>query len=321
MTSRLSPTPRTARPSPTHVLAALGVVVALGLTACSPGSQRGDAGPSGGVQAVESRDLAVGGAPAAPAPDLAKSRSAATILPAAVFDRQVISRASLTVRADDVGQALLAAESAATGVGGFVANERTQADKTGTPQTSTIELRVPTRTFDDILGELSRLGKLESSNRSSDDVTSQVIDVNSRVRSARESLARIRLLLGRAQDLGDVIRLESELSSRQSDLESLEARQAYFADQTSLATITLTLLSPAAPAAKPTEDKDGFLAGLTSGWHALVAAATAVATVTGAVLPFLVLVMLLGIPLALVIRAARRRRQPVPAETTPATGG
>jgi Domain of unknown function (DUF4349) len=320
LTSSLNPTPRTHRASPAQVLAALGVVVALGVTACSAGSPSGDAAPSDGAQAVESRDLSGGGAHAAPAADVAKSRSAATILPAAVFDRQVISRADLTVRADDVGRALLAAESAATGVGGFVANERTQADKTGAPQTSTIQLRVPTRSFDDILGELSRLGKLESSNRSSDDVTSQVIDVNSRVRSAREALARIRLLLGRAQDLGDVIRLESELSSRQSDLESLESRQAYFADQTSLATISLTLLSPDAPA--PSEpNKDGFFAGLSSGWHALGAAATGLATVTGAMLPFLVLVLLLGIPLALVVRAARRRRQAVPAETTPATGG
>jgi hypothetical protein len=238
-------------------------------------------------------------------------------LPGVTVDRQVISHADLTVRADDVGQALLSAESAATGVGGFVASERTQADKFGSPQTSTIQLRVPSGSFGDVLNELSHLGKLESSSRSTDDVTGEVIDVNSRVRSAKDALGRIRLLLGRAQDLGDVIRLESELSSRQSDLESLEARQAYFADQTSLATISLTLLSPDVPA--PSEpDKDGFLAGLSSGWHALAAAATTVATVTGALLPFLALVVLVGLPIVLVVRTTRRRRPPAPSPSPPA---
>ncbi len=307
----LPPAPETTRRLLAAVLAATCIA---GLAACSAASENADKATSGGSAAAHSADLA-GTAGSGSLPE--RSGSDAHIVPTAVIDRQVISHAELTVRADDVGRALNAAEQAATGVGGFVADERTQADKNGSPQTSTLQLRVPSRSFDDVLGELSKLGRLESSYRSSEDVTGQVIDVNSRVRSARDALDRIRLLLGRAEHLGDVIRLESELSSRESDLESLEARQAYFADQTSLATISLTLLSPETTATKKAADTDGFLAGLSSGWHALSAAATALATVSGAVLPFVTLLILVGLPIALVARASRRRRTPAPSPTPP----
>jgi hypothetical protein len=73
-----------------------------------------------------------------------------------------------------------------------------------------------------------------------------------------------------------------------------------------------------APAPKP--DNNGFVGGLRSGWDALVGLLVGLATVAGAVLPFLAVAMLLGIPGWLAVRSVnRRRRNQAASPPTPTT--
>jgi hypothetical protein len=233
------------------------------------------------------------------------------ILQGTSIEQQVISHASLTIRSSDVGQAMIRAEGVATGAGGFVASENTQADRKGKARTSSLVFRVPSAAFESTLRQLRALGALEGESTSRQDVTADVVDVQSRVASAKATISRIQILLGRAQDLGDVIKLESELSTRQSDLEALEARLSYLSDQAAMSTISLTILSPTtAPAPKP--DTSGFAGGLRSGWDALVSLLVGVATVAGALLPFLGVALLLGVPGWLAARGINRRRRTDP---------
>jgi Domain of unknown function (DUF4349) len=254
----------------------------------------------------------------------AKGRTAPSggILQGTDIQPQVISRASLTIRSPNVGQAMIRAEGIATGVGGYVASQNTQADRNGKARTSSLVFRVPSSSFDATLRDLAALGDLENASSSSQDVTADVVDVQSRVASAKATIRRIQLLLGRAQDLGDVIKLESELSTRQSDLEALEARLSYLSDQAAMSTISLTIVTPShAPAPRP--DNNGFVGGLRSGWDALVGVLVGLATVAGAVLPFLAAVVLLAVPGWLAVRSINRRRRtdtPAPPAPTAAEG-
>jgi hypothetical protein len=115
-----------------------------------------------------------------------------------------------------------------------------------------------------------------------------------------------------ANALSDVVTLESELTRRQSDLESLQSRRATLAGQVDLTTITATLvLSEPAPVLPDEESDLGFLGGLRAGWTALTGATQVVLTIAGALLPFAAVVAIVGIPLLLVLR--RYRRPPLPA--------
>ena len=155
--------------------------------------------------------------------------------------------------------------------------------------------------FSEALNAFADLGEVEQQSRKSEDVTTKVIDNDARVRAAERSIRQIEALLGRAQKLSDIISIESDLARRQADLDSLTSQQAYLADQTSLSTINLYLSLPskAAPAKAETH---GFLAGLSRGWTALGSATAALLTVVGTLLPFAVLLVILGVPLWLVVR-------------------
>ena len=153
------------------------------------------------------------------------------------------------------------------------------------------------------------LGKVEQRSQKSEDVTTKVIDNDARVRAGERSIQQIEALLSRAQKLGDIIAIENDLARRQADLDSLKSQQAWLEDQTSLSTITVYLSRPAAHH-HTTHEAKGFLAGLANGWDAFRGATVAVLTALGAVLPFAVLLALLGVPLWLVVR--RRRVPPTP---------
>ena len=205
--------------------------------------------------------------------------------------------------------------------GGYLATEDTVNDRDGRPERSALVLRVPEPSFATVMSELGEIGRTERADRSSEDVTTKVIDVDTRVATQEASLARLQRFLRQATNVEDMIRIESEIATRQAALESLKAQQKYLSDQTSMSTVTVRLRTPAAPPPPPPVHEAGFLVGLAEGWAALKAVLVGVATVTGAVLPFLLTIALVVVPLWLLVRAATRRRHaPTPEAPTPEAG-
>jgi hypothetical protein len=150
---------------------------------------------------------------------------------------------------------------------------------------------------------------------STEDVSVEVVDVEARILSAERTLERIRELLDRATDFSDVLSLEAELARREADLASLKAQQAYLEDQTSLSTIVLSLLpKKAAPQPQPDDEPAGFVAGLDTGWDALVALVTVVLTALGVVVPLLLVLAPAGLLAWWGVRRARRQPWRQPAE-------
>ncbi|WP_274034351.1 DUF4349 domain-containing protein [Streptomyces sp. MMBL 11-1] len=224
----------------------------------------------------------------------------------------VIRTAALSVEVRSVPKAVAAARAAAEGAGGLVATERTER-LDDTHETSHLVVRVPQDRFQEVLRELAGSGKLLSRTSNAKDVTDQVVDVDSRIATQRASVARVRELMDRAERISDVVALEGELSSRQSDLESLLAQRSSLKDRTSLATITLDLTPPDAPEEDGREEETGFLDALGGGWDAFVTMLRWIAVAFGAAFPFLVT----GALALLVRRVLRARRA---AREVPAVG-
>ena len=245
-----------------------------------------------------------------------KAGSDETATPA-LRTRAVISTGTVTLQSRDVAQARFDVEKVIAEYRGEIGDEQTGTDPKGEVQRSRLVIRVPSEYFDEAMDALSEVADLRSAKRTSEDVTTEVIDTDVRVRAQEKSLQRVEQLLARARNLRDIIWIESQLNQRQAELDSLKSQQAWLADQTTLSTITVFLERKPDPAKKKAkDDEDGFVAGLERGWDGLTTAATAVATFAGTVLPFTVLLLILGAPLWLLLRNLLRRRQPgpVPAE-------
>ncbi|MDN3021509.1 DUF4349 domain-containing protein [Streptomyces sp. S.PB5] len=304
---------RSLRPGrPVQALAALLLAGALALTGCSGGADTDSGGDSDSKAGqADAQEAAPGAADSGAAGG--KQATTAPKLPTS----HIIRTAELTVQVKDVPKALDAARSTVETAGGYVGQETTSRDEEGTEETRVV-LRVPVDRYEEVLADLEGSGKLLERTAKAQDVTDQVVDVESRIKTQRASVTRIRELMDQATKLTDVVTLESELSTRQADLEALLARQASLKDRTSLATITLSLSEK--PVVKATEDDDpGVLDALAGGWGAFVAMLRWIVVALAAVLPFAVVLALI---LLIWLRWVRPRlpRRPAPATVSTALG-
>lgn len=313
----------------TAVAAALALLLsALALAGCSAARNGGSSGApdNAAPQAAGAPNQAAGeGAAGGKAADSAAGTNgnAGTLTP--VQERSLIYTGTITVEVDSVVQRADAATAIAVGAGGVVAGDNRTIDA-GRSQ-ATLILRVPADKFESTLDALSRLGTEESRQISADDVTEQLIDLDARIAAQQASVNRVQALLAQAQSISEIMSIESELTRRQADLDSLTQRRAKMAGLVDLATITAVLHGPDATIAPPKEEQTGFLAGLRSGWHGFLASVAGVLTVAGYLLPW---VAVIGLPLWLILWLTRRRRQarstpptpapPAPAPPTPAPG-
>ncbi|SDU74134.1 DUF4349 domain-containing protein [Jiangella alkaliphila] len=229
----------------------------------------------------------------------------------AVEGRSIIYTVDLSIETDNVVAAANRAAAIATTSGGFVASEQVDGDRD-----AVLTLKVPADGHQQAVTELETLGDVTSRSRGTEDVTQEVVDTASRIESQRASIVRIRALLADATALTDVVSIESELATREADLDALLSRQQQLAGLTTMATVTLHLYEQGeAPPPQEEDDDRGFLAGLAGGWDAFVAVGGGFLTALGAVLPFAALAALVGVP---AYRITRRRRGQAPA-AAPAT--
>jgi hypothetical protein len=227
----------------------------------------------------------------------------------AVMQRAVISHGSIEMRSRDVARTRDDVLRLLHRWDGQVANEETGSDTKGRMTSVSLQLRVPSQDFDAAMADLPKVAHTVHQEISSQDVTTQVIDTDARLRAKEDSIRRIEALLAHAKNLNQIIAIETDLGDRQAELDSLKQQQAWLSDQTSLSTINVDV-SRTAPVVHHQRHHSGLLAGLATGWHALAAAGLAALTVIGFLLPFAAVLALLGVPGWLAWR--RWGRKPAP---------
>jgi hypothetical protein len=310
-------------------LGSAALLAVVGLAACSGGANT--ASSASEAQSVQARDgagsaaggaaapRAQSGAPAADQGSAAKAGSPAVAPAVLAANRDALARrASVALQVKDIGQAVAKVRGISAAAQGLVLTENIGAGGGGTiplddrsKVTATtygeITVSVPSSRLDDVVSQLGDVGKVIRSQSSSENVGAQIVDTDSRRKTMQASVDRVRALMDRATDIRQVVDLESELSRRQADLEALESQLASLKDSVAMSPVQVSLTTEPGVIAKPAETT-GFLAGLRNGWEAFTGSVSVLLTIVGAVLPFALLAVLVGLPLWVVLRRRRGSR-------------
>jgi hypothetical protein len=242
---------------------------------------------TGGTSGTGHAGAASGAGPAGPTGPTGRLASSA----------QLIYTAGLTVRVTDLGRAVPAAAQIVTAAGGYVSNENSVTDPAHPGQsTASLQLRVPVAAYPATLARLaSQLGRQVSVQQQAQDVTQQVADTNSRVASDQAAISQLRALLARTGSVADLLSVQNQINAQESDLESMQSQQRALNGETSYATVSLSLLGPAA-APRPAKPKPppGLTGGLVAGWHALRATLSWLLAILGAAAPIAAVVAVIG---------------------------
>lgn len=243
----------------------------------------------------------MGGSESVPDKEMAQPPAQASVEEA---PREIIRNADIAVRVTDVRQSALRAGDIAADAGGRTASQSIMTQ--GEAVYADLTLRVPADRLDEVLGELSSLGDVQSLNITAEDVTTQAIDLDARIEALQTSVDRLEVLLGQATSAQALVEIERELSARQAELDSLVAQRAALSDAVALSSIYVSI-SPTSEAAEFTPP--GFVSGLESGWNALRTVTATLVTAAGFFLPFLLVIAIVAIPVIVVVIALRRRRR------------
>ena len=220
---------------------------------------------------------------------------------------QIITTVQLTVTVDAPISAADDASKIVARAGGTVANRSERAASEFEPGNAQLTLRIPSAKLDATLDELKALGVARDTSINSTDVTSQAQDLDARITALQTSVDRLLDLMTKASTTADLITIESALSDRQANLESLQSQQRSLNDQVQLSTVSLYLISEQDT---PKENPDTFWTGLVAGWGAFVAFWASVLVMFGVLVPWLgSAVVLAGLVLLIVRWATRRHAQ------------
>jgi len=282
------------------VLAGTAAVLLLGIAGCTASS--------GG--STSSSDGSAGSLPA-PAADGAPDTSAIGTEAGVAADasRDVVITGYLDLLSEDPLAAASRARGIVTGSGGRLDGYTETPANGDQPANAQLTARIPSDRLDETVESLRELGDVRSLSTTSSDVTQQTTDLDARITSLQASVDRLRTLLGTATTASDLVAVETTLSEREADLESLTAQRTALADQVDYATLSVTVSTPGITGSNTPSD---FWGGLVAGFRALVAALGFALVALGAALPWLVFLAVVGAVVFGIVRAigaARRRRR------------
>jgi hypothetical protein len=156
----------------------------------------------------------------------------------------VIRTGQASVEVDSLEHSVAQLRQLAGRLGGYLANSSYQA---GSAQyrSASIELRVPSQRFDELLSGMSPLGKVEYVNVTAEDVGEEYADVGARIANGKRLEARlIDLLANRTGKLQDILEVERELARVREEIERYEGRLRYLQAHASMSSLTVSVHEP-----------------------------------------------------------------------------
>ncbi|MDR1295702.1 MAG: DUF4349 domain-containing protein, partial [Bifidobacteriaceae bacterium] len=158
--------------------------------------------------------------------------------PTAVDHTQVVTIGDLALRSDTPADTFERAKEIAIQVGGIVESASVHGEDPK-DQSVSATMRIPSDRFSGAVDTIKTLGRVAGWQHSSTDVGADVVDLDARISGMRASITRLEVMVSEASSTEVLLDVESMLSQRQVELESLLSQRAYYADQVSLSTLNL----------------------------------------------------------------------------------
>ncbi len=248
--------------------------------------------------------------------------------PASDVERLVIKNANLSLVVDDPARSMSAISKLAEEMGGYVVSANlyeTQLESGAKVPRATITVRVPAERFTEALERIKQESKQIplNENISSQDVTREYTDLQSRLRNLEAAEAQLKEIMASATKTEDVLNVYQQLVQVREQIEVIKGQIQYYEQSAALSAISVDLIA--------NEAVQPLRIGI---WQPVGTAKNAVQALINTLqfigrvliwlalyfLPtLLVLYLIIGLPLTLAWRSWRRRRAKIKQVVPPAT--
>jgi hypothetical protein len=237
------------------VVAVLGLGAGVGYLATGGGFDSTAASGASGDSVQTSEGIVIGaparvagaGSASGPgAPDAVSGSGGAVLDIASVpaVGPQIVKTAQLSVQVPKGGfqDEFLRAQSIAGTFHGYVeSSSQSQGEKS---RSGTLLIRVPSENFDATMRALGGLGDIDSQSVSGQDVSSQFVDLEARLRTWEAQEAVFLRLMRKARSINQTLQIQRQLQDVQMQIEQIKGELHQLHDQTTLATIDVAIHEP-----------------------------------------------------------------------------
>lgn len=224
----------------------------------------------------------------------------------------------IQAEAEDLDAALSAVTEKAGALGGYIED---QSQYNGSLysgrryRSANLTVRVPAEKLEEFTAAVENAGNVVSSSRSTEDVTLEYVDTESRITALKTEQARLLELMDEAQTMSDLLEIESRLTDVRGELEQYTSRLKVLENQVDYATVNLDLTevteyTPVAEKTRLQKIRDGFVDSIRGVWNGILDFISFVIID----LPYLVVFGLVLWAVIALLRRIRRKRKKAKAD-------
>ena len=153
---------------------------------------------------------------------------------------KIIYTANLSLESKDYDAARAALDAALAEAGGYLESSSEYSDA-GDSRSVSLTYRVPQQNYENFLAAVAEAGNVTYKNQQADDVTAQYMDVETRLENLKNQRTRLQQLQQQADNLSDLLEIESSLTDVQSQIESWQSQMDWYNDQVEECTVYVSL--------------------------------------------------------------------------------
>ena len=165
---------------------------------------------------------------------------------AAAEDRQastspkIIYTTNLSLESKDYDAARAALDAALNDAGGYLESSSEYSD-VGSSRSVNLTFRVPEENYQSFLDAVAQAGNVTYKSQQADDVTTQYMDVETRLANLEAQRTRLQELQAQADNLSDLLQIETSLTDVQSQIESWQSQLDWYSNQVQQCTVYVNL--------------------------------------------------------------------------------
>lgn len=155
---------------------------------------------------------------------------------------QLIKTATLQITVKSVATGIEQVKAIAQQQQGDLLDLRDEIPTDGAHRTASAQIRVPQAKLDAALQSLKALGSLDRQSITAEDVSTQLVDSQARLKNLRKTETTLLEIMGRSGGVSDVLKVAQELSNVRNQVEQITAQLTALQSQVAYSSIQLNLV-------------------------------------------------------------------------------
>ncbi len=224
-------------------------------------------------------------------------------------DRMIIKNADLSLETNHYDDSLASIRTRITELGGEITHSEQYGSAEAVDRYTSLTIRVPAAQYETLLQGVSSFGEVTWMSESTEDVTTQYIDLAARIESLEAQEQRLLELVEQATSVTEIMEIEYQLSNVRYERESYTQQQLYLERQVSMSTIYLSLQEREQVIITQTNFLTDVAGSFINGAQFLGDAAAALTLVFAAILPALLVLVVVVVLILLIVRAVVKKKK------------